>query len=81
LLGVSTTAAVPFAEIAGTGAPWWFQVYVTADHSLTERLVGRAVGNGARALLFTVDMMAPLPANVNLREIGQTAQPKTGSRT
>jgi 4-hydroxymandelate oxidase len=68
LFGVSTTTAVPFAEIAGTGTSWWFQVYVTADHSLTERLVERAVANDARALLFTVDMLAPLPASVNPRD-------------
>jgi 4-hydroxymandelate oxidase len=68
LLGVSTATAVPFAEIARTGAPWWFQVYVTRDHTLTERLVERAVANGARALLLTVDMMAPLPASVNPRD-------------
>jgi 4-hydroxymandelate oxidase len=68
LMGVSTNTGVRFAEIARTGAPWWFQVYVTRDHGLTERLVERAVANGARALLFTVDMMAPLPASVNPRD-------------
>jgi 4-hydroxymandelate oxidase len=67
LMGVSTNTGVPFADIARTGAPWWFQVYVTRDHGLTERLVERAVANGARALLFTVDMMAPLPTSVNPR--------------
>jgi 4-hydroxymandelate oxidase len=41
------------------------QVYVTRDHALTERLVERAVENGARALLFTVDMIAQLPSSVN----------------
>jgi 4-hydroxymandelate oxidase len=67
LLGVSTNTAVPFAAIARTGAVWWFQVYVTRDHALTERLVERAVENGARALLFTVDMLAQLPSSVNPR--------------
>jgi 4-hydroxymandelate oxidase len=80
LMGVSTNTGVRFAEIARTGAPWRFQVYVTRDHGLTERLVERAVANGARALRFTVDMMAPLPASVNPR-IGQTAQPRRGSST
>ena len=65
LLGVSTNTGVPFAAIARTGAPWWFQVYVTRDHGLTEKLVERAVANGARALLFTVDMFARLPTNVD----------------
>jgi 4-hydroxymandelate oxidase len=65
LLGVSTNTGVPFTAIAQTGAPWWFQVYVTRDRSLTERLVERAVANGAQALLLTVDMIIPLPAQVN----------------
>lgn len=65
LLGVSTNTGVSFDTIARTGALWWFQVYVTRDRSLTETLVERAVENGARALLLTVDMMAPLPASVN----------------
>ncbi|HEX3207628.1 MAG TPA: alpha-hydroxy acid oxidase [Propionibacteriaceae bacterium] len=65
LLGVSTNTGVSFDKIARTGALWWFQVYVTRDRSLTETLVERAVANGARALLLTVDMMAPLPASVN----------------
>ena len=67
LLGVSTNSAVPFADIAATGAPWWFQVYVTRDRSLTELLVERAVEHGARALMLTVDMMALLPPDVNPR--------------
>jgi 4-hydroxymandelate oxidase len=68
LLGVSTNTGVPFAAIARTGAPWWFQVYVTRDRSLTKRLVERAAANGAQALLLTVDMTAPLPSSVNPRD-------------
>jgi 4-hydroxymandelate oxidase len=56
LLGVSTNTAVPFADIAATGAPWWFQLYVMQDRSLTEALLERAVTNGARALILTVDI-------------------------
>jgi 4-hydroxymandelate oxidase len=67
LLGVSTHAAVPFSAVAAEGAPWWFQVYVTHDRHLTELLVERAVGNGATALILTVDMVALLPAAVNPR--------------
>lgn len=67
LLGVSTNTAVPFADVAATGAPWWFQVYITRDRSLTELLVGRAVAAGATALALTVDMMALLPDDVNPR--------------
>ena len=62
LLGVSTNVALPFAAIAAEGAPWWYQVYVTRDRSLTELLVRRAAAAGAAALLLTVDMMAWLPS-------------------
>lgn len=67
LLAVSTHTAVRFADIAATGASWWFQVYVTRQRALTELLVERAVAAGARALLLTVDMNALLPAAVNPR--------------
>lgn len=67
LLGVSTNTAVRFADIDATGAPWWFQVYVTRDHALTELMVRRAVEHGARALVLTVDMLATLPPDVNPR--------------
>ena len=67
LLGVSTNAAVRFVDIAATGAPWWFQVYVTRNRSLTELLVRRAVAAGAWALVLTLDMNALLPAAVNPR--------------
>ena len=67
LVGVSTNAAVPFAAIAAEKAPWWYQVYVTRDRSLTELLVRRAVAASAGALLLTVDMMTLLPASVHPR--------------
>ena len=68
LLGVATLTAVPFADIGAAGAPWWVQVYVTRDRSLTVRLVERAVAAGATALLLTVDMNALLPPSVNPRD-------------
>lgn len=68
LLGVSTQTGVRFADVAAAGAPWWFQVYVTRNRSLTERLVERAVSAGARALVLTVDMNALLPSAVNPRD-------------
>lgn len=40
------------ARIAG---PWWFQVYVMQDRSVTQALVRRAVAAGASALVFTAD--------------------------
>lgn len=67
LLTVSTHTAIPFADIGAAGAPWWFQVYVMRDRTLTERLVSRAVEAGARALVLTADMVALLPRDVNPR--------------
>ncbi|MEJ5943892.1 alpha-hydroxy acid oxidase [Pseudokineococcus basanitobsidens] len=58
LLGVSTNTAVPFADVAATGAPWWYQVYVMADRGLTRLLVERAAAAGARALVLTLDTTA-----------------------
>ena len=58
LLGVSTNTGVAFRDIAAEGAPWWYQVYVSHDRDVTRRLVERAVENGARALLLTVDTTA-----------------------
>jgi len=55
LLGVSTNTAVPFTEVGAAGAPWWYQVYVLRDRSLTHLLVERAAAAGASALLLTVD--------------------------
>src|SRR5690606_15454409 len=43
LLVVSSNAGTPFAEIGDTGAPWWLQMYVTADRRLTEPVVTAAV--------------------------------------
>lgn len=39
---------------AATG-PWWFQVYVLSDRSLSDHLTRRAVAAGASALVLTVD--------------------------
>jgi 4-hydroxymandelate oxidase len=56
LLGVSTNTAVPFADVAASGAPWWFQLYVLGDRAVTDALLDRAVAAGASALILTVDV-------------------------
>lgn len=56
LLGVSTNTAVPFADVAATGASWWFQLYVLSDRELTAALLDRAVQHGARAIVLTADI-------------------------
>lgn len=55
LLVVSTRASRRIEDIAAVGAPWWLQVYVTRDRSLTEGLVRRAARCGASALVLTAD--------------------------
>lgn len=55
LLVVSSNAGSTFEEIGATGVPWWLQMYVTADRSLTEPVVRRAVAAGARAVVVTAD--------------------------
>jgi 4-hydroxymandelate oxidase len=55
LLVVSSNAAATFADIGAVGAPWWLQIYVTADRSATVPVVDSAVAAGARALVLTAD--------------------------
>lgn len=68
LIGVSTHTAVPFSDIAATGCPWWFQVYLMRDRDLTERLVRRAAAHGARAVMLTADLSFTLPAGADPRQ-------------
>lgn len=67
MIGVSTHTAVPFREIAATGCPWWFQVYLMRDRYLTELLVRRAAAAGARALMLTADLSFTLPTGADPR--------------
>lgn len=66
LLGVSTNTGVSFTDIDAEGAPWWYQVYVAKDRSITQRLVERAVAAGARALVLTVDTTALTVENAEI---------------
>jgi len=51
----STLATVALEDVAATGAPRWFQLYVFTDRGLTRELVERAVAAGYTALVPTVD--------------------------
>jgi 4-hydroxymandelate oxidase len=63
LLGVTTNTAVPFERIAEAGAPWWFQLYALQDPEVQRRLIDRALGAGASAIMVTVDLaVAPMSA-------------------
>ncbi|TXR52748.1 alpha-hydroxy acid oxidase [Quadrisphaera setariae] len=75
LLGVSTNTAVPFDEVAVAGAPWWYQVYVLRDRSLTAALVERAAAAGATALVLTVDTTALTPSAPGGQSIEPTEWP------
>ena len=52
---VSTVASVPLEDVAATGVPRWFQLYLQRDRGLTEELVHRAEAAGYSALVLTVD--------------------------
>lgn len=55
LLVVSSNAGTRFAEIGDTGAKWWLQAYLSADRTLCEPMLARAVEAGASAIVLTVD--------------------------
>jgi 4-hydroxymandelate oxidase len=56
LMVVATRATRLLEEIAAElHGPWWYQVYVVRERRLTEELVRRAAGLGAKALMLTVD--------------------------
>lgn len=55
LMVLSSNAGSSFEDVGATGAPWWLQMYVTAERSLTVPLVERAVAAGARAVVLTAD--------------------------
>ena len=83
LLGVSTNTAVRFDRIASAGAPWWFQLYVTSDRSLSVALLQRAVAAGASAILLTVDITRlrhPRPGSAVSVEPGEWTDGRTGAR-
>jgi 4-hydroxymandelate oxidase len=85
LLGVSTNTAVPFAEIAAAGAPWWFQLYVLRDREVTEALLARALEAGARALVLTADvtgLVHPRPdAGYSVEPVDWPDSPEAERRT
>jgi isopentenyl diphosphate isomerase/L-lactate dehydrogenase-like FMN-dependent dehydrogenase len=52
---MSTMATSTPAEIAATGVPRWFQLYVFRDESITRDLVARVADAGFTTLVLTVD--------------------------
>ena len=75
LVVVSSNAGTLFGDIAAVGAPWWLQVYVTADRSATAPVVERAVEAGARALVLTADTPVVGTKVVGDRTVWETTDP------
>src|SRR3954452_23340652 len=61
IMCLSTIATTTPAEVASTGAPRWFQLYVFRDDGVTRDLIAQARDSGYTALLLTVD--APVRGN------------------
>ena len=75
LVVVSSNAGTKFADVGATGAPWWLQVYVTADRSATEPVVQAAVDAGARALVLTADTPVVARKDVGARPVWDLVEP------
>ena len=56
---LSTVGLCGLDELAATGAPFWFQLYMLRDREIVEALLQRAWSAGCRTLLFTVDLPMP----------------------
>lgn len=54
-LVLSSNAGSTFADVGATGASWWLQLYLGHDRAEARDLVARAVGEGAAAVVLTVD--------------------------
>src|SRR4051794_31909046 len=52
---VSTLATTSLEDVAATGAPRWFQLYIHKDRGLTAQLVERAEAAGYTAIMPTLD--------------------------
>ena len=75
LLVVSSNAGTAFEEIGSAGAPWWLQMYVTADRSATVPVVERAVAAGARALVLTADTPVVAAKELGERTVWDLVEP------
>ncbi|MFV3130620.1 FMN-dependent L-lactate dehydrogenase LldD [Niveispirillum sp. KHB5.9] len=57
---LSTVSICSLTEVAaGTDGPLWFQLYVIRDRAFMRDLLATAKQQGAKALVFTVDMPVP----------------------
>ena len=56
---LSTVSLCSLEEVAATGTPPWFQLYVLKDRGFMRDLLGRAKAAGCPVLVFTVDLPTP----------------------
>jgi L-lactate dehydrogenase (cytochrome) len=56
---LSTVGVCSVEEVAATGTPPWFQLYMLKDRGYMRELIGRAKELGCPVLLFTVDLPTP----------------------
>jgi L-lactate dehydrogenase (cytochrome) len=56
---LSTVGVCSVEEVARTGAPPWFQLYMLKDRGYMRELLARAKAAGSPVLVFTVDMPTP----------------------
>jgi L-lactate dehydrogenase (cytochrome) len=56
---LSTVGVCSIEEVAATGAPPWFQLYMLKDRGFMRDLLARAQEAGSPVLLFTVDLPTP----------------------
>ena len=62
-----TESMTPLADIADSGADWWFQLYLWDDRRLSWDLVERVGAAGCGVLLLTVDTTVPPHRAFNAR--------------
>jgi L-lactate dehydrogenase (cytochrome) len=58
---LSTVSVCSIEEVAATGTPPWFQLYMLKDRGYMRELLARAKAAGCPVLVFTVDL--PLPGS------------------
>ncbi|TVQ29205.1 MAG: L-lactate dehydrogenase [Wenzhouxiangella sp.] len=56
---LSTVGVCGLDELAATGAPFWFQLYMLRDRDIVAALLAQAWSAGCRTLVFTVDLPMP----------------------
>ncbi len=63
LMVLSTRSTTRMSTVAAAGVPWWMQVYVLRDRSLSDEITRRAAELGAGALVLTGDtpVVGPKP--------------------